>query len=376
MYQRGKCWISDFWHEGRRYKKSWGAISKTVAGEKDRKFRTEVLEGKHEARSRKITFKAFSGKYLESCRLNLKPKFAKRREVSVKALLPHFGNKLLKEISPFMAEQFKKTRRETVSPATVNRDIDCLKNTLSKAVEWGYLPFNSLAGRKVRKFKEDNEKMWALSDDEEIKLLDACEKSPQRGAKRDKLFAKYLRDLVTVALHSGMREGEIFNLRKEKVFLRDRYIRVTDTKNGEDRSVPINDTLKAVLENRMQDQRSEYLFCNSKRERLTVLSSAFWFAIREAGLTRIDAKTGKEVRFRFHDLRHTFGSRLGMAGKDLKTIMEIMGHKSTRVAMRYQHPAPEHKLEAVRSLDKTRVEVPPKVPLPQKDEPKVVNVLR
>ena len=80
--------------------------------------------------------------------------------------------------------------------------------------------------------------------------------------------------------------------------------------------------------------------------------AAFWFAVKKAGLVRIDAKTGEEVRFRYHDCRHTFGSRLGMAGKDLKTIMEIMGHKSTKVAMRYQHPAPEHKLETVRILDK------------------------
>ena len=58
------------------------------------------------------------------------------------------------------------------------------------------------------------------------------------------------------------------------------------------------------------------------------------------------------MRFRFHDLRHTFGSRLGMKGYDLKTIMEIMGHKSPKVAMRYQHPAPDHKLNAVKSLDK------------------------
>jgi integrase len=57
------------------------------------------------------------------------------------------------------------------------------------------------------------------------------------------------------------------------------------------------------------------------------------------------------IGFCFHDLRHTFGSRLGMAGQDLKTIMEIMGHKSPRTAMRYQHPAPDHKLRAVKILD-------------------------
>jgi len=59
----------------------------------------------------------------------------------------------------------------------------------------------------------------------------------------------------------------------------------------------------------------------------------------------------RKVRFRFHDLRHTFGTRLGMKGVDLKTVMDIMGHKTYKVAMRYQHPAPEHKLDAVKFLD-------------------------
>ena len=88
---------------------------------------------------------------------------------------------------------------------------------------------------------------------------------------------------------------------------------------------------------------------------MTVFTNAFWKAVEKADLQRIEIdNNGKEkkIRFRFHDLRHTFGSRLGMAGTDLKTIMEIMGHKSHRMAMRYQHPAADHKLAAVKILEK------------------------
>jgi len=66
---------------------------------------------------------------------------------------------------------------------------------------------------------------------------------------------------------------------------------------------------------------------------------------------RLSLRRRKKVRFRFHDLRHTFGTRLGMAGQDLKAIMEIIGHKNPKTAMRYQHPAPAHKLRAVKILD-------------------------
>jgi integrase len=335
-------------------------MSKVTAKEKDGQFRREVREGKFQQRAKRISFRTFSEKYLDFCRLNLKPKSAKRRELSTNTLMPYFGDSLLGKINPFMAEQFKKARRETgVKPATINRDIDCLKNILYKAVEWEYLAYNPLAGKKMKRLKEDNEVMWVLSDEEERKLLESCERSPQRGTKKNRFFAKYLRNLVELALNTGLREGELFNMQKTDVLLNERYIRVTDTKNMECRSVPINDTSKAILERRLQDSRSEYVFCNSKGKKLTVLTNAFWYAVKEAGLTRIDAKTGKPIRFRFHDLRHNFGSRLGMAGKDLKTIMEIMGHKSTKVAMRYQHPTPEHKLEAVKILDK---KFPSKIP--------------
>ena len=105
----------------------------------------------------------------------------------------------------------------------------------------------------------------------------------------------------------------------------------------------------------MKKSDRDYVFFNSRGERLTVLTNAFWTAVDKAKLIRWDGD--KKIRFRFHDLRHTFRSRLGMAGYDLKTIMEIMGHKTPKVAMRYQHPAPDHKLKAVMFLDESKYNV-------------------
>jgi integrase len=394
VYKRGKQWYSDFYHEGRRYVKSWGAISKTVAGEKDGKYRTEVLEGKYDLKAKRILFETFAEKYLEAARVNKKPQAARRNETSIKMLKPHFKGKLISSISSFQAEQYKADRKKPAwisdlwfegkhykkswgavtkekaserdrefqhemageksveaklrqapgaAPATVNRDLATLRNMMNKAVEWGYLKINPL--RTVRLLKEDNEKMWALTGEEEKKLLQCCEACPQRR--------KYLADLVLFALHSGMRLREILNLRKDQVNVNERIILVTDTKNREPRKAPVNDTLKAVIERQGHDNPSEHVFCRAGGQRLTLLTNSFWKAVKDAGLMRVEVNgqgTAK-VRFRFHDLRHTFGSRLGMAGVDLKTIMEIMGHKSHKVAMRYQHPMPEHKLSAVKTLD-------------------------
>jgi integrase len=136
---------------------------------------------------------------------------------------------------------------------------------------------------------------------------------------------------------------------------------VTDTKNNENRRVPINETAREILRRRLKDNASDYVFYqsrsgkdgNEKPAKLKVLTNAFWEAERKAGLERkeIIKDEEKKIRFRFHDCRHTFGSRLGMAGVDLKTIMEIMGHRSAKVAMRYQHPTPEHKMNAVKILE-------------------------
>ncbi|MCK4486387.1 MAG: site-specific integrase, partial [Desulfobacterales bacterium] len=334
---------------GKRYKKSWKNMSKTIAKEKEWKFKTEIAEGKHDLKARRILFETFAENYMEHAKLHKKPSAAKRNQTSIHMLMPHFRGQLLESIHPFMVEQYKKARREEgKTPATVNRDTATLRNMLNKAVEWGYLSTNPI--KKVKQFKEDNEQMWVLTSEEEARLLEECAKSPQRARKR------YLKDLVLFALNSGMRESEIFKLKKAQTNVRQRFVLVTDTKTHENRTVPINDTLKAVIQRRLDASDSEYLFCNAEGKKLTVLTSAFWYAAKEAGLIRYDGD--KKIRFRFHDLRHTFSSRLGMKGYDLKTIMEITGHKTYKTAMRYQHPSSDHKLEAVKSLD----EVPPKVP--------------
>lgn len=334
-------WYTDFWHNGKRYRRSWGPVSKSAAIKKHSKFRTEVFDGKYHQKAKRIRFEVFAEKYLEHARLNKKPSSARRNESSINMLMPHFKGKLLSSIHPFTVERYKKTRRdEGAKPATVNRDVATLKNMVNKAAEWGYLSQNPIKG--VKQFRENNEKMWMLSPEEEKKLLDECDKRPQRKG------GKYLKDLVVFALHTGMRQSEIFQLKRENVKLKESHILVTDTKNHENRTVPINDTLENILKKRMAID-SEYVFINAKGKPLTVLTNAFWTAIREAGLVKYDGD--EKVRFRFHDLRHTFGSRLGMGGTDLKTIMEIMGHKTTRMVMRYQHPSPDHKLMAVKKLD-------------------------
>lgn len=349
MYKRGTSWYSDFWHEGKRFRKSWGPLSRSVAREKEASWKREIRSGKYAQRLRRITFDTLAEKYLEQyAKVNKKPSTVLRNLRSWDQLKPHFGGRMISAITADLAEQYKRIRLEAgAKPATVNRDIDFLRSTIKKGVEWGYLTINPLL--TVKHLKEDNEKMWALTAAEEDKLLTECDKIHQRR--------KYLRELVELALNTGMRLGELQGLKKANVHLRERYVTVTGTKNNENRNVPLNNRALEIVRKLMAEAPSDHLFCNEHGKKLTVLTNAYWHAVDKAGLSvkeeTPDGKMKLVRRFRFHDLRHTFGSRLGMGRIDTKTIMEIMGHRTHKMSMRYQHPAPDHKLAAVRILEKS-----------------------
>jgi hypothetical protein len=87
MYKRGDSWYSDFWYGGERYRKSWGKISKSIAREREGKWKTDIRSGKYQARSRRILFENFVEKYLENAKLNKKPSSARRNETSIKMLM-------------------------------------------------------------------------------------------------------------------------------------------------------------------------------------------------------------------------------------------------------------------------------------------------
>jgi integrase len=113
-------------------------------------------------------------------------------------------------------------------------------------------------------------------------------------------------------------------------------------KEEEAEPAKINHKLTVTLENAKKLSTSEYVFSENGKPYRDV-KTGWWTALKKA----------KIESFRFHDLRHTFGSRLGMAGIDIRTIQELMGHKDIKMTMRYSHPTPEHKKKAVEILSET-----------------------
>jgi integrase len=307
LYQRGKSWYYDFQYRGQRYTGCIGPVSKTVAKEILSKKKAEAVEGRYELPSRKPTPKLeeFVKEYFAYYRANRRPRSAERHETSYRAMRATFGHVRLSDISPLALERYKRQRKEDgVSKATINRELAFLKNLFTKAIEWGKAVENPV--KRVRLYREQNGRTRYLTEDEEARLLAVC--SPQ------------LRPLVITALHTGFRASELRSLTWDDVDVRRRMItvRADYAKNGEARSVPMNqlltDTLKSV---KLANYQGERVFCNREGTPYRSFRSAFERAVRKA-----------EIKdFTFHDLRHTFASRLVMAGVDLPTVKELLGHR-------------------------------------------------
>jgi integrase len=329
LYQRGKSWYYDFQYRGERYTGCVGPVSRTVAKEILAKKKAEAVEGRYELPSKRPSpvFEDMAEEYLRYYGANRRPRSLRRHQMAFRALKPILAGKRLSEITPFLIERYKQTRREEGrSPVTINRELAFLKNLFTMAIIWGKASENPV--KQVKTFREENGRTRCLTEEEEPRLLAHC--------------GPNLKSLVITALHTGFRKSELLSLTWGNVDFRNRLIRVEAgyAKNQEARGVPMNEMLTQTLQASKLNQSTAPVFCNRKGQPYRDPDSAFATAVRRAGITD----------FTFHDLRHTFASRLVMAGVDLATVKELMGHRHIAMTLRYAHLAPGHKRLAVELL--------------------------
>ena len=248
-------------------------------------------------------------------------------------------------------------------PTTVNRDLDDLKSSLAKATAWGLLDAHPIASVKRSKV-DSSPTVRFLSKEEELQLrlaLDAREERirherdaanawraerqyPRLPNLRKAAFADHLKPLVLLSLHTGLRRGELFSLKWQYVDLAQAILTVhgAEAKSGKTRHVPLNAEAFAVLKGwrEQSGEPSGLVFPGRAGGPLNNVRKSWMGALKAAGITR----------FRWHDLRHTFASRLVMAGVDLNTVRELLGHSDYQMTLRYSHLAPEHKAAAVARL--------------------------
>jgi len=338
MYARkgklGVSWYSDFIFEGKRYKKAWGRVPKTIAKEKEIKFKSDIARGKYEGVKKNILFDRLVEKYLEYSKVNKRYKSYLSNITSTNALLKFFKGKRLNEIHPFLLERYKKERLKTVKPASLNRDLSCLKHMFNMAMSWNLAKENPAI--KVKLLKEEKRDVKVLTYEKEKELIDVLSEHPE---------SKHVSDIVLVGLYSGMRVTEIFDLPKDDIDFKNRMIHVKHTKNWEVRDIPMNELLTKVLKEAIDKspKDSPYVFPNPKTGKpYTSIKTSFKKAVKKIGLQG----------FRFHDLRHSWCSRMCELGVDEATIRELGGWKTKNMIDRYAHPSMNHKREAVEKLEK------------------------
>lgn len=275
-----------------------------------------------------------------------------------------FHGKPLGHVSPSEFEKWRTQRlKDGKKRRTVNRDLDDVRGVLSKAKEWGFIEDNPLAGMKKVKTDrvgvvrfltaEEEERLFEQLNVREKRLRDERDSAnewrkireyPLFPTLHNQAFADHLMPMVIVSLNTGMRQGELFDLEWSDVDLSFKRISIRgeNAKSGQTRHIPLNArALKALSDWRDQcPDDVDLVFPGRNGERFDTVKTAWKNVMKDA----------KVSRFRWHDMRHTFASRLVMKGVDLNTVRELMGHADYQMTLRYAHLAPEHKADAVAKL--------------------------
>lgn len=334
IFKKGESWYIDYYVKGRRKRKKVGP-SKKLAEQVLKDVQVRLVKGEYLGvyEEKKVGFGEFVEKYLDYSRANKAPSTSRRDEVIARGLVTAFGERYLFELSNRMAEEYKARRlQEGVLPATVNREMSCLRHMCNKAVEWGCLNRSPLQG--VKQLKELPGRIRYLEVEEVERLMAEIDRLPLEAGR-------YLRPVVAVALNTGLRKSEILQLRWRDVDFREKRITVLKTKNNELRVIPMNETVARELAGIGRHPESEFVFCNRRGEPYGNVRKSFDRALKAAGIED----------FRFHDLRHTFASHLVMSGCNIRTVQQLMGHKDIKMTMRYSHLSKAFLQEAVGKLD-------------------------
>ena len=280
----------------------------------------------------------------------------------LKASLPEFHDKKLTEINAENIEKWRTNRSNSGKKATtINRDLTALKACLSKAVMWEHLQSNPLSGVKPAKV-DNNSRVRFLSEQEEVSLMAAIDSRDQRikaertsgnewrkvrklSPMRDLTplpFADHLKPMVLVSLNTGIRWGELVALTWDRIDFNNANLTIdgTTAKSTKTRHVPLNSIALSALKSWEEMSDGEIIFPGRDGNTLDNVNKAWGAVLTEA---KID-------KFRWHDQRHHFASKLVMAGVDLNTVRELLGHSDLKMTLRYAHLAPKHKADAVEKL--------------------------
>jgi integrase len=322
LFKRGNVWWSYFYLDGVRHQGSTKTSNKRQAEAIEQKLKDEANGRRYQLiqYDPDLTVAALAARFLADSQ----PR--PHHIWHLKALLPFFGDTLVLRLNRNMANEFRQWRkRQYVTDATINRGLSVLRHILFWAVDESLLQSNPMARVPLVPERRVKHPVMTLSEEDRVLAV----------------VPDYLRHIVIAALDTGMRRGEILNQRWEDVDLARRLLSVTKSKTagGESREIPLTNRLLDILGAKPKDEGIVFTYHGHP---LSWIRKGWLGALKRAGLRH----------FRFHDLRHTFNTRLMEAGVIQDVRMAIMGHSGgSKVHSMYTHVELPIKRQAVAALE-------------------------
>lgn len=286
-----------------------------------------------------ITLAQVWEKYLPVAQANKAAHTAYTEEAAYRLWLsPTLADKPLRDIKPIHLERIKKTMTEAGRSAqTVRHVLAALRQAFNFAKRHGiYAGDNPVS--LVKKPMTDSRRLRFLTHDEADRLLAAL-------AKRE----SNVHDMALLALHCGLRAGEIFSLTWGDVDMERGVLILRDTKSGKTRAAYMTEAVAAMLAGMERRGHNDLVFLSANGGRIVQISETFNRVVAALGFN--NGVTDPRQKVVFHTLRHTFASWLVEQGIDLYSVKELMGHGTLAMTERYSHLSPDKLRRAIKTLE-------------------------
>ncbi|MEO5344103.1 MAG: site-specific integrase [Gammaproteobacteria bacterium SHHR-1] len=329
-------WVSYIDQSGKRVRCSTGTTDRKEAEALEAKWKLEAYNAKQWGEEPERSFEELMLAYLNATGRTRRPKSQEAVLMHIKRLKETFAGVIMNRLQPALISQHIQARQVAGrSNATINRELEVLSAAITWANREGWRLPNPVSNRML---KEPEGRVRWITRAEAAALLKAAEAEPK---------APHLAPLILLALHTGMRRGEMLGLEWTRVDLHRNlvYLDAVHTKAGKRRSVPLNVLARSALlqQARFRSEHcpdSRWVFCKAEGKQVGDVKRSFATACKRADI----------LDFRFHDLRHTCAAWLVQAGVPLTEVRDVLGHSTIQMTERYAHLAPENARAAVALL--------------------------
>jgi integrase len=343
IYKRpnSKYYWMKFTFDGELVQQSTKCKNKRDAETVESAYRTQLALGKVgiKPKTKAPAFKQAAEDFLKWSEINhaQKPNSFKRVKFCCLPLKKFFGDTRADRIEPgdvekyihWRSKQISRKTREPISRGTINQELIILKTIFRRLVLSDVLAKSP--AQSVKQLPENERKFHVLTIDEEKRYLLAC---PQP-----------LQDIAALMLETGMRPSEVYNLRRQNVFIEKEFLKIENGKTkSSNRKIWLSDKAAEILRRRLETFKGELLFPRADAD-----AELPQYLLSEQHLETL-ARIG--CRFRLYDCRHTFATRQIESGVDLLTLAAMLGHKNLNQVQRYAHPSEARKRDAMQHKEK------------------------